>query len=141
MVYFWLIAIVLFAVVEASTAGIVSIWFAFGSLCALITAALKAPIWLQFIIFVAASAVSLILTRPLIKKVLLKITVPTNSDMLIGEKGVVTSPISNLKEVGTVKIKGKTWTARSASDADIPDGAIVTVERIEGVKLIVGLSQ
>ncbi len=140
-IYLWLLAVVLFAVVEASTAGIVSIWFAFGSLCALLASALNAPLWLQFIIFIVTSAISLILTRPLVKKVLLKNTVPTNSDMLIGERGIVVDSISNLNEVGTVKIKGKVWTARSASGSDIPEGAIVSVERIEGVKLIVKLSQ
>ena len=44
---FWVAALVVFLIVEAVTAGLVSIWFVFGSLVALICAALGAAVWLQ----------------------------------------------------------------------------------------------
>ena len=64
-VLFWIVALVIFLVVEAVSAGLVSIWFAAGALAALICAALKGPLWLQAIWFVVVSCVTLILTRPL----------------------------------------------------------------------------
>ena len=41
---FWVVALVVFLIVEAVTAGLVSIWFVFGSLVALICAALGAAV-------------------------------------------------------------------------------------------------
>ena len=44
---FWIAAMIVFFIVEAATVGLVSIWFAFGALAALICALLHAPTWLQ----------------------------------------------------------------------------------------------
>ena len=62
---FWVAALVVFLIVEAVTAGLVSIWFVFGSLVALICAALGAAVWLQIFWFVIVSVATLVLTRPL----------------------------------------------------------------------------
>jgi len=138
-VYFWLGATVVFGAVEALTVGIVSIWFALGSLAALIAAALHAEMWLQITVFLAVSAIALIATRPLVKKKILLRTTPTNSDMVIGESAVVEEEIDNLAGIGAVKVQGKIWSARSDNGEQIPAGSIVRVSKIEGVKLIVKL--
>jgi len=138
--YFWLAAIILFAAVEVFTSGLVSIWFAAGALFALIASALHADLWLQITVFLIASIVSLILTRRAVSSKLLKAT-PTNADMLIGELGVVENEIHNIKETGAVKIQGKVWSARSKNGDIIPEGSVVKILEIQGVKLIVELSQ
>lgn len=138
-VYLWLGAVILFGIIEALTVGIVSIWFSIGALAALIAAALHAAPWLQITVFLAVSAVALIITRPLIKKKILLRTTPTNADMLIGEKGTVDEAIDNLAGTGSVKISGKVWSAKSENGDVIPSGSTVTAVRIEGVKLIVKL--
>ena len=51
------------------------------------------------------------------------------------------SDIDNLEATGAVAVDGKVWTARSADGGVIAPGAVVTVERIEGVKLIVDAAQ
>ena len=140
-IYIWLGLIILFSVVEALTPAIVSVWFALGALFALGTAAAGAPEWLQIVVFFVVSVIALILTRPLIKRKLHKNITPTNSDMLIGKTGVVIEKISNLQETGSVKIQGKLWTARSEDDSEIPAASHVLICGIEGVKLIVKLSQ
>lgn len=139
--YIWLSLIILFAVAEALTPAIVSIWFSLGSLFALGASALGAPVWLQITVFIIASALALILTRPLVKQKLNKNIIPTNYDMLIGETGVVIEKINNIEETGSVKIHGKVWTARSESGEEIPQNCHVTIMKIEGVKLVVKLSQ
>ncbi len=139
--YIWLGLIILFSIVEAITPAIVSVWFALGSLFALGAAAIGSPEWLQITIFIFISALSLILTRPLVKRRLLKNFTPTNSDMLIGKCGVVINTINNSAESGSVRIQGKIWTARSEDDSEIPENTRVIVTNIEGVKLIVKLSQ
>jgi len=120
------------------TAGLVSIWFVFGSLVALICAALGAAVWLQIFWFVIVSVATLVLTRPLVKRYVDSRSVATNADRSIGRTAVVTERIDNLAAAGAVKLDGVVWTARSTDDAvAIETGERVTVRAIEGVKLIV----
>ena len=135
---FWVVALVVFLIVEAVTAGLVSIWFVFGSLVALICAALGAAVWLQIFWFVIVSVATLVLTRPLVKRYVDSRSVATNADRSIGRTAVVTERIDNLAATGAVKLDGVVWTARSTDDAvAIEAGERVTVRAIEGVKLIV----
>lgn len=135
---FWVVALVVFLIVEAVTAGLVSIWFVFGSLVALICAALGAAVWLQIFWFVIVSVATLVLTRPLVKRYVDSRSVATNADRSIGRAAVVTERIDNLAAIGAVKLDGVVWTARSTDDAvAIETGERVTVRAIEGVKLIV----
>ena len=135
---FWVVALVVFLIVEAVTAGLVSIWFVFGSLVALICAALGAAVWLQIFWFVIVSVATLVLTRPLVKRYVDSRSVATNADRSIGRAVVVTERIDNLAATGAVKLDGVVWTARSTDDAvAIETGERVTVRAIEGVKLIV----
>lgn len=135
---FWVAALVVFLIVEAVTAGLVSIWFVFGSLVALICAALGAAVWLQIFWFVIVSVAMLVLTRPLVKRYVDSRSVATNADRSIGRAAVVTERIDNLAATGAVKLDGVVWTARSTDDAvAIETGERVTVRAIEGVKLIV----
>ena len=134
----WLGATILLLAVEAMAPGLVSIWFAFGALAAMISAMLKAPLWLQLVWFAVVSAVSLILTRPLAKKYVNARAVHTNADMAIGQDCVVTEEIDNVLGTGAVTVGGKIWTARmKEADGRAPKGAVLRVVRIEGVKLIV----
>ena len=135
---FWVAALVVFLIVEAVTAGLVSIWFVFGSLVALICAALGAAVWLQIFWFVIVSVATLVLTRPLVKRYVDSRSVATNADRSIGRTAVVTERIDNLAAAGAIKLDGVVWTARSTDDAvAIETGERVTVRAIEGVKLIV----
>ena len=45
--------------------------------------------------------------------------------------------IDNVRSAGTVKVDGKIWTARSAGGDPIPAGTEVTIQAIEGVKVLV----
>ena len=63
--------------------------------------------------------------------------VPTNADRCLGQTARVTEDIDNLAETGAVYVDGKTWSARSDDGAPLPAGTLVTVLRMEGVKLIV----
>lgn len=138
MIAFWVVALVVFLIVEAVTAGLVSIWFVCGSLVALICAALGAAVWLQIFWFVIVSVATLVLTRPLVKRYVDSRSVATNADRSIGRAAVVTERIDNLAATGAVKLDGVVWTARSTDDAvAIETGERVTVRAIEGVKLIV----
>jgi membrane protein implicated in regulation of membrane protease activity len=133
----WLIAAIVFAVGEGLTVGLTSVWFALGSLAALLTSGLGGTLWLQLVVFCIVSFVTLALVRPIARKYFTPKVVPTNADRNIGQEGVVTETIDNLKASGQATVGGVVWTARSEEDTPIPKGAKVRVQRIEGVKLIV----
>lgn len=140
MSYIWLAAIIVAAVVEGSTVQLVSIWFVAGGIGALIAELCGAAVWLQIVVFVAVTALTLIFTRPLVKKLMNFKREDTNAGRYIGKTGLVTVKINNQLGTGQVNVMGSIWTARSKSGAVIDAGKNVQVEAIEGVKLIVDLS-
>ena len=133
----WLVLLIVFAVLEASTVSLVSIWFMGGALTALIAALCGAEIWLQIILFFVVSIALLLCLRPLSKKLLKKKKVATNADSNIGKTAVVTETIDNLRGTGAVKISGVEWSARSVDDSVLEKDAVVRILRIEGVKVCV----
>ena len=137
MRWLWLGAMVVFGVVEALTAGLVSIWFVAGSAAALIGALLGAGMGVQVALFLAVSALALAVTLPLLRKITAAKAVPTNADRVLGDSGKVTETIDSENCAGAVYVDGKTGTARSADGAVIPEGAMVEILRMEGVKLFV----
>lgn len=137
----WLALLILFSVGEAVTVGLTSIWFAVGSLGALLCALVGGGVWLQVGVFLALSGVTLALVRPLAKKFLSPGYSATNADRVIGQEAVVTQTIDNLHGQGQVNIAGQTWTARSQDDTVIPEGTLVRVLRIEGVKVFVAVKE
>lgn len=138
MTWIWLSAAVILLIVEGIAPGLVSVWFALGALAAMVSAICNAPLWLQAVWFVLVSAVTLVLTRPLVKKYVNSRVQPTNADALIGKDGVVVDAIDNIAGAGSVKISGQMWTARSTEEnIPIASGKIVTAKAIQGVKLIV----
>lgn len=137
MSLFWLIAMVLFGVLEAVTVGLTSIWFALGALGALAAAAASAPVIVQIVVFLGVSFLTLLLVRPLAQRFVNDRKVATNADRVIGREAVVTEDIDNIQGKGRVSISGADWTARAEDDRPIPAGSKVQVLRIEGVKVIV----
>lgn len=134
----WLGITIVAAVVEAAVPALVSIWFVPGGLAALICALAGGAVWLQIALFLALSCLALVFTRPLAKRLQKPEPVGTNADRVLGAQGVVTEDIDNLLAQGRVSVLGNSWAARSAQPQEkIPAGEQVTVERIEGVKLIV----
>ena len=133
----WLIAMVVFIAVELTTVGLASIWFALGSLFALLASLLGAKLWLQITLFIVVSGASLYFTRPLAQKFLNSRRKATNADRVLSMTGVVKEDIDNILATGVVTVGGKDWSARSYTGEPIPAGTLVRPLNIEGVKLIV----
>lgn len=134
----WLILLIVFLIVEASTVSLVCIWFAGGSVIGLIAASLHAPWWVQILLALTVALVLLIFTRPIAVKYFNKDRVKTNVQSLIGKQAIVISEINNLQGIGQATVGHQQWTARSVEDnVVIPVGAVVVIEEIKGVKLMV----
>ena len=136
-IWIWLAMAVMFLIAEAATVTMVSLWFAFGSLAALVVALTGGSWGLQVGTALAVSAVLLACLRPIVRKHFTPKLHRTNVDAIIGSQGYVTGDIDNMAATGTVKLGAMEWTARSADGNPIRAGALVRVERIEGVKAIV----
>ena len=134
---FWLVLIPVFLLIEASTVMLVSIWFAFGSLAALLLSLIGASVGLQVAVFLVVSAILLTALRPLVRKYVNPKLTKTNVDAVVGTTGLVTVAIDNVSAVGQVKLGAMYWTARSTAGDAIPEGTLVRVDRIEGVKVFV----
>lgn len=134
---FWLVLLVAFAIIEAATVQLVSVWFAVGALGALAAVFAHADFKVQLSVFIAVSLLSFVLTRPLVKKFTKSGIQSTNADRCIGKTAVVIEEIDNLNAKGQVKVNGNIWSARSSDGSVIPENTLVKVLKIEGVKVIV----
>ena len=111
-VIWWLIAVIVFLVLEAATV-------------------------VQLVVFFVSSCALLALMWPLARKKMSGRHVRTNADRLIGREVLVTEQIENLKETGEIKVNGVLWTAVSTDGSVIPVGSLVRIERLEGAKVYV----
>lgn len=137
-VILWLILLVVFLIAEAACPiHLVSIWFAVGTLAAMVVSLLHGALWLQTMVFVVVSAGLLAMLWPLVRKYLNPNVSKTNLDAIVGSTGLVTAAIDNLHGQGQVKLGAMEWTARSTDGEPIPVDTTIRVDRIEGVKVFV----
>ena len=136
--YFWLWAGIAVAsvVLEIATASaLVSLWFAFGALAAMIIAIFNHTFWIQMAVFLIVSLVLAMALRPITQKLLRGTSIPTNADRLIGMRTKMISEISD--EPGTLKAGGLIWNVISADGNPVAQGTTVEILSMEGNKLIV----
>ena len=134
----WLGLLVAFLIVEAACPiHLVSLWFAAGSLAALIVCLLGGSWGLQVGVALVVSNILLLALRPLVRKYFNPKLVKTNVDSVVGTKGLVTIAIDNVSAQGQVKLGAMVWTARSSSGEPIAEGVLVRVDKVEGVKVFV----
>ena len=128
----WMIIFLVLLFIELVTVNLVSIWFAVGALAAFISTYFIDSVTIQVLIFIVVSAISLILTKKIVKKIKGGKIEATNLDRVIGKIGIVTEEITKL-EPGEVKVDGKKWSA--ISNKKIVEGSKVEILSIDGVKL------
>lgn len=138
-VVIWLVIVAVMLIIEIFTMGLTTIWFSIGAVASAIAAALGAPLWTQILLFVVVSLFVMLLVRPFAIRVVNKERMKTNIDAVIGEIAVVSETIDNEREQGKVVFRGVDWMARSIDGSQLPEGALVQIRRISGVKLFVEL--
>ena len=134
----WLSAFVLFLIIEAIGTDLVTVWFALGSVLALIISFIPGVSWwVELIVFVVVAGACLLLVRPLARKYLRGQIVKSNADSLIGKKGMLLEKIDAFHR-GAVQIGDVKWTAVGIDDnSKIEEGKVVEIIAISGNKLIV----
>lgn len=133
---FWLVAVIAFVVLEASTTALVSVWFAVGAAAALITSFFTQSLPMEAAIFAVVSAVALLVMVPILAKRRKerKAPVTNGSPLTIGKQGVVLVDI-NPGYLGRVRVDGLDWQARA--QAPMPQGTPCRVTDVDGAVLIV----
>ena len=134
MALFWFAFCLLLIFVEITTVNLVSIWFAIGAFFAMVMALFSDVFLLQVIIFIISSIVTLLITKPLVKKCRKTGIEATNYDRVIGKHAEVIKKITP-DDYGQVKVLGSTWTAVCDKVCDVSEKVIV--KRVDGVKLVV----
>ena len=134
----WLALMIGLLVVEGMTYALTTIWFAIGSLAGAVAAYLGYPLMTQIITFGVVSLLFLLVTRPLALKYMKKGLPKTNVNSKLGQKAIVIEPVDNPAQTGKVKLYDVEWLASSTDDAvAIPQGTVVEIEKVEGVRLYV----
>ena len=133
----WLGLFIILIIIELFTVGLTTIWFAGGSLAALLANILGADIPIQVLVFLAVSCILLIFTRPWAVKHLNKKRVKTNYESEIGKVIKLTERVDNINQTGKSVVNGQEWTVRSKDDGEIlEEGTLAKVVAVSGVKLI-----
>ena len=133
----WLSIFVLAIIFEATTVEVVSIFFCFGALVSLIISFIPGvPWWVQLIVFVVVSGVSMLVLRPLFTKILKKEKRNTNVDEFIGKK--VTLFDQNNDGYYEAKVNGLIWRVVNINDEEVLKlNDVVEIVALSGNKLVV----
>ena len=130
----WLIVVILLAIIEFATVNLVSIWFVLSGIVAMIVSLFTDLFYVQFGVFVLLGIVLMLMTKPMLNKMLAEKETKLNLERIIGMEGVVTEQIEKNK-VGEVKVDGKLWSA--VATTKIPVDSLIKAKAIDGVKLVV----
>ena len=134
----WLALFVVMLVIEGAGPGLVSIWFSFGALIALLVSFIPGVAWwIELIVFVVVSVATLLAFRPVVKRFYKRNNIRTNVDSFVGKRGYVIEDITFLKP-GAIKIGDVSWTAIPIDkNAKILENEVIEVVAINGNKLVV----
>ncbi len=134
----WIIAGISLFIAEMFVPGFVIASLGFGAIAAGIGAAFDLVFKWQLVCFCLGTIVSLFAFRPFFLKLEKgNAGIRTGVDALVGRDALVLQPIDNLQGAGRVRIGGEEWKALAEDGNKIAVGTVVSIVRIEGVKLIV----
>lgn len=136
--HIWLIASLVFLILEIFTSGFVVFCFAFGGVFGALGALCGLGIAWQIALFALSTAASFFFIRPLVMHLFFrKEEQKTNVDALIGRKAVVVETIKGAITVGRVKVDGDIWQAISEDGSTIEINTPVTIVGRDGIILTV----
>jgi len=135
----WAVVAAAFTVGELHTNSFYLAPFAVGAAIAAVLAALGAGGVVAVVAFAVAAILFLLLLRPIaIRHRRSAPSLRTGTAALVGQHALVVERIANREGVGTVKIGGEVWTARSYDEEQVIEpGEQVEVVEIRGATALV----
>ncbi|HBU68867.1 MAG TPA: hypothetical protein DEE98_00610 [Elusimicrobia bacterium] len=131
----WITVAAVLLVIEIVTPGV--FFFAclsFGALLAGLSLFVNTANWVQWLVFVAVSVLSIYFVRPLALKLFKTGGKKFNADALISQKAWVLEAI-NPPSLGLVKVEGETW--RAEAEEIIPAETYVEITAVKGTRVLV----
>lgn len=134
----WTVIAVLCLIMEVTSGDFFLTCFAIGAIGAIVPAALQLPLWVQIVVWVAVSVLSIYFIRPFILEHLhsKEDERKSNADALMGRTGRVTEAIP-ADGHGYVQIDGDSWRSVSATGEAIAEGCEVVVVARDSIVLTV----
>lgn len=137
--WIWLVGALLCLVGEMATPGsFILLPFGIGALSASLLAFADVSVGVEWVVFVAVSAATLLGFRPLSRR-LDRMTedVGIGARRLVGQEAIVLADIPGSGEVGLVRIDREEWRAESTDGTPIPAGVKVRVADVRGTRVVV----
>ncbi|MEO0081948.1 MAG: NfeD family protein [candidate division WOR-3 bacterium] len=131
---FWIVAGLVIAALEMVVPGFFIIWFGVAGVVTGILAIFIRNQWAQFGIFLGLSAVLVMCSRLIARRITKPEPEPVGAMRLVGVEGVVVRTIEP-GNPGRVKVIGEEW--RAEASRAIPAGTRVKVVRVEGTRVMV----
>ncbi len=128
----WIVLGAALGVAEIFTTTLFLIMFAGGAFVAAGAAALGAPVWLQALIFVLVSALTIVAVRPAIKRRMIdpdSSGTPMGIDAIRGSSALVVERVD--ADHGMIRIDGELWRARCLEGS----GTYAPGERVRVIEL------
>jgi len=135
----WIIAAIIFLILEIFTPSFIMASVAIGCLFAAPGAYFELSYSWQFLLFSVGTLISFFTVRPFMQKYAYKRSshIKTNVERIIGKTGKVIQTIDLMKNEGRVALDGDEWKAVSVDKSVIEKGSLVEVVRIESIVIIV----
>lgn len=131
---FWLILVIVLAIIELATVNLLTIWFCISGLVALFLSFYIDDVAIVSTIFAVLGIFLLFTTRPILKEYLPTQKKVKKVEKLIGRIGIVTKDIRPDME-GEVKLSNRKYIA--ISDKKISKNTEIEVINTDGLKLVV----
>ena len=131
----WMMAGVVLLILELFSMSFFLLWIAVAAILAGVVAIFVPIAWVQWLVFAILSIALLLATRPLARSLHGSVTLLSNVDAMVGQRGVVIDAIDPLKNVGRVRIGSDEWRARA--EQAIPVDAWAEVTSVAGTTLTV----
>jgi membrane protein implicated in regulation of membrane protease activity len=135
----WIIIAIILFIIEAFQPIFIFACFGLGCLASGLFALLGLGLTSQLIVFSIISIIVFFGVRPFYYKYIChpSRSTPTNVEALVGKEGVVSERIDPQRNKGRVKVGGEDWRGVSQDQTPIDKDAVISVVKVDGVKLIV----
>lgn len=132
----WLIVAVAFGIAELMTTSLTLVWFSIGALVVMVLSTFIESIIIQITIFALISITLLVVFTKYFVDKDKNFEYNTNLQGITQKRGIVKQEILPYR-TGIVTLGGEDWTAISEDNIKIEKETVISVVRIEGVKLVV----
>jgi len=138
-VAFWIVFGVILMVIEILPPTFFIFWFGLGSLAAAVVAYFHENTLLELLTFVIVSAILVLSTRRLAKKLSGEQIRSINVDDIVGKEALVIERVDNKAgTAGVVKVNGDMWRAVSFDDnITFEKGELAVIEKVEGAHVVI----